>query len=211
MKLSLVVTQGKLAGKEIQVRLNQFLIGRDPECQLRPNSPLVSKRHCAVVLREGRVFLRDFESTNGTILNDRPVDGEAELQAGDEFKVGPLAFRVKLEATVVDQPDETPAPVSKPKAPSASRTPESKVNDDSVLEMLLTGEGGPAVASGADPIPAGSTVMESMSLGQVGQGEVKPDEKPTEDKKPDKKLADPKATSDAAKAILDKYMRRPRG
>jgi pSer/pThr/pTyr-binding forkhead associated (FHA) protein len=201
MKLSLVVTQGKLAGKEIQVRLAQFLIGRDPECQLRPNSPLVSKRHCAVVLREGRVFLRDFESTNGTILNDQPVKGETELHEGDEFKVGPLAFRVKMEATVVDKPDETPA-LASTKAKSAS-----KVNDDSVLEMLLTGESGAAVTGGADPIPPGSTVMETMN---VPQGEAKPEEKPAE-KKPDKKLIDPKATSDAAKAILDKYMRRPRG
>jgi predicted component of type VI protein secretion system len=202
MKLSLVVTQGKLAGKEIQIRLSQFLIGRDPECQLRPNSPLVSKRHCAVLTREGRVFLRDFESTNGTILNDAPVKGEAELQAGDEFKVGPLAFRVKLEATVVDKPDETTPtpPASKSKPPA-----DSKVNEDSVLEMLLTGEGGAPAPSDGDPIPAGSTVMESYS-----QDEVKPSEK-AEPKKSDKKISDAKATSDAAKAILEKYMRRPRG
>jgi pSer/pThr/pTyr-binding forkhead associated (FHA) protein len=209
MKLSLVVTQGKLAGKEIQVRLSQFLIGRDPECQLRPNSPLVSKRHCAVVQREGRVFLRDFESTNGTILNEQPLQGEKELRAGDEFKVGPLAFRVKLEETIVDKPEETPAPAAAAKSkPPGSKPGESRVNEDSVLEMLLTGEGG-LPAGGTDPIPPGSTVMESMNLPQEDQ--PKPDEKVGADKKPDKKLADAKATSDAAKAILEKYMRRPRG
>jgi pSer/pThr/pTyr-binding forkhead associated (FHA) protein len=209
MKLSLVVTQGKLAGKEIQVRLSQFLIGRDPECQLRPNSPLVSKRHCAVLTREGRVFLRDFESTNGTILNDVPLKGEVELQAGDEFKVGPLAFLVKLEATVVDKPDETPTQASKSKPPPAAKAQDPRVNEDSVLEMLLTSEGGGPVTPGQDPIPAGSTVMESMSVGSEG-GTPKPEEK-ADAKKPDKKIADAKATSDAAKAILDKYMRRPRG
>jgi hypothetical protein len=49
MKLSLVVlTPGKMEGKSIPITLSQFLIGRDPQCHLRPASALVSKRHCAL-------------------------------------------------------------------------------------------------------------------------------------------------------------------
>ncbi|HMP02041.1 MAG TPA: FHA domain-containing protein [Gemmatales bacterium] len=96
MKLSLVVAQGNPPGKEIPIRLPQFLIGRDPDCHLRPASPLVSKRHCALLVREGRAFVRDFNSTNGTFVNQEPVKGEREIQDGDELKMGPLLFKIKL-------------------------------------------------------------------------------------------------------------------
>src|SRR5713226_5017622 len=109
MKLSLVVlTPGKMEGKSIPVTLSQFLIGRDPQCQLRPASALISKRHCAVLIRGERAFVRDFDSTNGTSLNDQPVKGEAEIKNNDHLKLGPLDFRVVLEAGV---PAEKPVPV----------------------------------------------------------------------------------------------------
>ena len=49
MKLSLVVvSEGKLKGQSLPITLSQFLIGRDSQCHLRPNSPAISKRHCAL-------------------------------------------------------------------------------------------------------------------------------------------------------------------
>lgn len=96
MKLSLVVAQGNPAGKEIPIRLSQFLIGRDPDCHLRPASPLVSKRHCAIIQRDNQVFIRDFNSTNGTFVNKEQLKGERQLQSGDELRLGPLVFTVKI-------------------------------------------------------------------------------------------------------------------
>jgi len=207
MKVSLVVTEGKLVGKEIVVKLSQFLIGRDPECHLRPSSPLVSKRHCAVLTRESKTFLRDFDSTNGTLLNAEPIKGEVELREGDIIKVGPLSFRIRMEATVVDKPGETPVPAPKPKSPTP-RPDGGRVDDDSVLEMLLMDQGdGVKPFTGPDPISTGSTVMEITNLAESSGNKI-PD---PDEKKDKKKVADTKATSDAAKAILDKYMRRPRG
>src|SRR5260370_31993794 len=98
MKLSLVVlTPGKMEGKSIPINLPQFLIGRDPQCHLRPASPLISKRHCAVIIRGEKAFVRDFESTNGTAVNEQPIKGEQELKHNDSLRVGPLDFRVVLE------------------------------------------------------------------------------------------------------------------
>src|SRR6516162_7627073 len=98
MKLALVVmTPGKMEGKAIPIGLSQFLIGRDPQCHLRPASPVISKRHCALLVKNGKVFLRDFDSTNGTFINDQPVKGEIELHHEDLLKVGPLSFLVRVE------------------------------------------------------------------------------------------------------------------
>ncbi|HEY3789102.1 MAG TPA: FHA domain-containing protein, partial [Urbifossiella sp.] len=65
MKVSLVVATGAHQGKVVPIVGTQFLIGRDPQCQLRPASQAVSKQHCAVILRDGKVYLKDFGSTNG--------------------------------------------------------------------------------------------------------------------------------------------------
>src|SRR2546428_510961 len=99
MKLSLVVNHGGHKGKVIPIPLKQFLIGRDPQCHLRPASPLISKRHCALLIRGEKVFVRDFESTNGTAVNEQPIKGEQELKNNDSLRVGPLDFRVVLEAS----------------------------------------------------------------------------------------------------------------
>ena len=99
MKLSLVVmTAGKAQGQVIPVNLAQFVIGRDPQCNLRPASALISKRHCAVLLKDGEVYVRDFDSTNGTFVNEEAVKGEMPLKNDDVLKVGPLAFKVQAFA-----------------------------------------------------------------------------------------------------------------
>src|SRR5919108_3604377 len=110
MKLSLVVlTPGKMEGKSIPIKIPQFVIGRDPQCNLRPASALISKRHCALLIRNNRVFIRDFDSTNGTHINNELVKGERELHDQDQLVVGPLLFRVVLETTpAVSKP--TPMP-----------------------------------------------------------------------------------------------------
>jgi predicted component of type VI protein secretion system len=207
MKLSLVVlTTGKSEGQVIPITLAQFVIGRDPQCNLRPASPLISKRHCAVIVRGDKVFLRDFNSTNGTLLNDQPVKNEVELNDKDQLKVGPLRFEVRIEAlSPVNRP--TPPPPTKKPAdtpPPPSATPPSASDDEkSIADMLLAmGDDGAGVAKTGDvEIPEGSTVMEIAV--------PSPEGKAKEDA-----LAKAKAlqanTSHAAKAILEKYMKRPR-
>ena len=53
---------------------------------------MISKRHCAIVQRDNKVFIQDFGSTNGTSLNDQPVKDEIELHDADRLKIGPLHF-----------------------------------------------------------------------------------------------------------------------
>lgn len=201
MKLNLVVLNaGKSQGQTIPINLAQFIIGRDPQCNLRPASAVISKRHCAVLVKNDQVFVRDFESTNGTFVNDIPVKGEHPIQHEDVLKVGPLMFRVVFEVGVpVTKP--TPVPTKPASVPS---------EDDSVAAMLLSiqddgASGDPSAVVDESSIPAGSTVMDIMPLstGQP-QGAAKTPEK-KEDKKKDHATAHL-----AAKALLDKYTRRPR-
>src|SRR5262249_40200161 len=91
---------------------------------LRPTSSDVSRQHCAVVLRDERVFLRDYGSPNGTLLNGRTLlGGEVELVDGDEIEVGPLTFRLGL--AVASVPTDT------------SATSSTETDDDLMASSLL--------------------------------------------------------------------------
>jgi pSer/pThr/pTyr-binding forkhead associated (FHA) protein len=49
--------------------------------------PSVSRAHCTVWQEDGRFFVRDLGSTNGTFLNERPTQ-TVELSEGDRLMVG---------------------------------------------------------------------------------------------------------------------------
>jgi len=87
-----------------------FLIGRDPQCHLRPHCELVSKLHCAIAAWAGRVRVRDLRSRNGTFLNGQLIRSEAVARDGDELRVGTLRFAFRIRAGAGDP---RTAPVSK--------------------------------------------------------------------------------------------------
>ncbi len=100
MQVKLIVAHGKHAGQEVTVPGPKFFVGRAEDCDLRPQSDLISRHHCALLVEEGFVAVRDFGSKNGTYVNDQRVRTEAELKSGDHLKIGPLEFEVQLAVEV---------------------------------------------------------------------------------------------------------------
>lgn len=98
MRIVLRVNSGRNAGQEIPIRGHRFLIGRADDCHLRANSTQVSRYHCAVVVEEGQVWLRDYGSRNGTLVGGTRVAERRRLNDGDELQVGPLNFVVVIQA-----------------------------------------------------------------------------------------------------------------
>jgi pSer/pThr/pTyr-binding forkhead associated (FHA) protein len=94
--VSLVVDGGPHDGRVIPI-LPPFLIGRAPECNLRPSSAFISIHHCVIEIHEGQVILRDLGSRNGTFLNEDRLLNECPLCDGDELLVGPLRFFVRSD------------------------------------------------------------------------------------------------------------------
>jgi predicted component of type VI protein secretion system len=202
MKISLVVlTPGKMQGKAVAVPGSEFLIGRDPQCHLRPASALISHRHCALRVRGSKAYVQDFGSTNGTLVNDEPVEGERELHHGDVLKVGPVAFRVHIESSV---PVNKPTPLPPTKVPAAA----GEEDEAAALLLAMQGDDAPAAGSpGLDPsgVPLGETRLDEPGpAGSAEAGTAKPGEGA-----PDAKQAKGD-TSAAAKDILEKYRRRSR-
>ena len=194
MKLSLVVVNaGKVAGQTIPIKTPHFVIGRDPECNLRPASAVISKKHCAISVKAGKVMLCDFESTNGTSLNDQPVKGEIEVANGDVLKVGPLTFRVVIEQTVAPS---KPTPLPKPAAKVSEE-------DDAAALLLSLDDGTIASPNDAEAVdvPGGSTVMDIPSFTQGAEAQTG---KPGEKKKDEKPKPQHDSAAAAAAALIDK-------
>jgi len=100
MELKLVVVDGKQAGMEVAIPGPKFLIGRGSDCQLRPQSHLVSRKHCAILVDAGAAAIEDCGSTNGTFVNGEKIQQRRELKNGDRIKIGVLAFDVHLAVSV---------------------------------------------------------------------------------------------------------------
>jgi pSer/pThr/pTyr-binding forkhead associated (FHA) protein len=98
MDAELVVLHGRHAGKRVRLPPAPFVIGRGPNCHLRPASPGVSRLHCAVAPCGPNFLLRDLKSRNGTYVNDRRVRRPTRLRDGDRIRVGEFTFQVVLPA-----------------------------------------------------------------------------------------------------------------
>lgn len=96
LQAELRVMGGKQQGKLIPLNVKKFLIGREEDCQLRPNSDMVSRHHCVFTNDDFTIRLRDLGSTNGTFVNGERLQGQIALKDGDEVLIGKLAFQVVI-------------------------------------------------------------------------------------------------------------------
>jgi pSer/pThr/pTyr-binding forkhead associated (FHA) protein len=104
MQMQLKVLSGNHVGKLIAVNHDKFLIGRADECHLRPKSDSISRRHCAILRKDGNILLVDLKSRNGTSVNDKMLDpAKAKvLKDGDRIKIGKLEFIAVIEAGIAN-------------------------------------------------------------------------------------------------------------
>jgi pSer/pThr/pTyr-binding forkhead associated (FHA) protein len=72
-------------------------IGRSPDADIRIEDRYASQIHARIYSRGGSYYVEDMNSTNGTFLNTRRLNGEAELQHLDRIQVGDTEFRFELE------------------------------------------------------------------------------------------------------------------
>jgi FOG: FHA domain len=68
-------------------------IGRSKESDVQIEDRYASGFHARVFSRGGRHFVEDMDSTNGTLLNDATLKGEAELIDGDVVRIGDTEFK----------------------------------------------------------------------------------------------------------------------
>jgi Nif-specific regulatory protein len=95
MPPSLAAIVGPLKGSIIDLGSGCLSVGREKGNQVRIKSSSVSRRHCEIAEAEGRFKITDLESSNGTFVNDVPVQ-ERTLEHGDRIRVGDSIFLFSL-------------------------------------------------------------------------------------------------------------------
>jgi predicted component of type VI protein secretion system len=104
-----MITPQAWTGRLVPVSCSPFVIGREPGCHLRAHTPAVAARHCELLVRADRIFVRDLAGSLTTCVNGRPVKDEQELRDQDCVRVGRLEFTIRLPCGSA-QPHAEPSP-----------------------------------------------------------------------------------------------------
>jgi pSer/pThr/pTyr-binding forkhead associated (FHA) protein len=74
-----------------------ILIGRSVSCSVRLDDASVSRYHCVVTLRDGRLLIHDLASRYGTLVNNQAINiMHKSLHHGDRISIGSAVFEVDL-------------------------------------------------------------------------------------------------------------------
>jgi len=69
--------------------MQEFIIGRDKNCQLSIASDVVSRKHCVCEKKWGGITMRDLNSKNGTLVNNTTIE-EKLLKDTDMITLGDI-------------------------------------------------------------------------------------------------------------------------
>lgn len=94
-QLQLVVHAGPLAGKGYPIRGESLTFGRDPNNDITLDDSQVSRYHARLLIHGDQIVLEDLGSTNGTLVNGKPISEQHILQPADIISIGTSVFGVK--------------------------------------------------------------------------------------------------------------------
>src|SRR3989338_660649 len=162
---SLEVLNGTSEGRKIFLTSDteEITICRDPNCDFPINEHVISRQHSKIVKRWGGVTLRDLDSKNGTLVNNKRIV-EEHLHDGDRVALGTIVFlyRNPQEINLTELGRE----ISKKKKKKAPLPPKKEVQQkeampsDEELEKSLS--------RSAYPAPKPAQRLSPLEIGLIG-------------------------------------------
>ncbi len=102
-RATLTILSGINAGQVFALDGTEHVVGRGTEADLWVEDAGVSRRHARITCRsDGRYFVEDLGSTNGTFLSNQRID-VVEIRPGDRIQLGP---HVILRFAITDDAEE---------------------------------------------------------------------------------------------------------
>jgi pSer/pThr/pTyr-binding forkhead associated (FHA) protein len=92
---ALVVTQGALAGTSVRLGETAVTIGRSHECTLVLGDDYTSSKHARLFADDGRWYVEDLGSTNGTYLDRTKVTSAAPVPIGVPIRIGKTVLELR--------------------------------------------------------------------------------------------------------------------
>ena len=84
----IIVTKDGAEVMRRTVRPGEYVVGREPECDVVLDIDLVSRRHARLTLNRDHALIEDLGSSNGTQVNGKPVTGSTRLWPNQKIQVG---------------------------------------------------------------------------------------------------------------------------
>lgn len=84
---------GQNIGQRYSIGEKPIVIGRGEDCDIRIQDHSVSRRHARLEFGANGAAVTDLGSTNGTFVNDRPIEKDTLLSDGDYLRVGNCIYR----------------------------------------------------------------------------------------------------------------------
>lgn len=132
MEANFTVLSGPFRGQTFPIPRGKFVLGRESDCHLVLDNSSVSRHHCALLLDDRTLRIRDLASKNGTYVNrDLTRVGERVLVLGDRVRLGDLVIRVELEAGAASPSAASPETqdINPETIDHASHSPEKTIFD----------------------------------------------------------------------------------
>jgi serine phosphatase RsbU (regulator of sigma subunit) len=100
----LSIIKGANQGATIELTGDRIVLGRNADCHVVLNVPAVSREHAIIRKIQGKFYIEDNKSRNGTFLNDREVTTRTPLRENDRIKICDNVLRFH------EQPPRSPLP-----------------------------------------------------------------------------------------------------
>lgn len=99
------ITMKLIEGQELSFKLSNgsYSIGRSSECDIIVKHDGMSRRHCKIDIINDEIFITDFGSTNGVMIDGKKLDPEVrtELKAYLSLTFGPvISFKALTDEEV---------------------------------------------------------------------------------------------------------------
>jgi serine phosphatase RsbU (regulator of sigma subunit) len=103
---TLQVISGPLSGRLFTLEREVTVIGRNPECDLVLQPKSVSRKHAAVLRKEGGFLLKDMGSTRGTYVNGQKLTQPVVLQDGNTIQIGEVLLSFNSRVVQISDEDD---------------------------------------------------------------------------------------------------------
>jgi hypothetical protein len=83
----LYILEGPNKGQSFELKGETTYIGRSDENHIQMNDRFVSRKHLAILRRDGKFFLKDLKSENGTFVDGEPIKSGKELEVKEGLPI----------------------------------------------------------------------------------------------------------------------------
>src|SRR5271166_6463062 len=105
---TLQIVKGADEGRQIPLDGDKFIMGRNPDCGIVIPVTSVSREHAQILRVQGKYFIEDKQSRNGTFVNNQAINSRTALKNNDRIRICDFiaAFLDQTPEPAEDQGDE---------------------------------------------------------------------------------------------------------